>query len=393
MNSQSGVGTTDWVFGDAIGNGVKALVEGATGTGLAAKVKEAYLFAARNWEPGDEIFIFGFSRGAYTARTVADLIGDIGLLDKEGQESFWSIYEHYYKANSDCNDAEKKAAEDALAPWRKRRDEQMEDFPFMIKVLGVFDTVGALGLPGFVPKEINYFGFNDLRLGRHVENAFHAMALNENRGAFPVTKWEFDDTHQPAPNQQVKQVWFAGSHSDIGGGWPESDLSMITLIWMASQIKDMLGINMDILMNDPHFRPSRPWGSFPPHNPQPEAASIFYAPRSNSIDLHPIAKGGAAELVHRSVFEQDLDDDEAIRLWPQHIRTLIENTSGCSGTVEELSEWERVLRDKVYKKPKVQTDDIIVSVLCSPAKDTVKARRRFGGIGTWLGWHGPAVRA
>ncbi|TFK68548.1 hypothetical protein BDN72DRAFT_858339 [Pluteus cervinus] len=349
---QSGVGTVDKSFGQWVSNKMESIVDGATGIGLARKVKEAYMFVARNWEPGDEIYIFGFSRGAYTARTVAGLIGDIGLLGKEDMESWWQIYENYLNCGKSSG---KEKANQFLDPWRRKREKWEKTNvigKFTIKVLGVFDTVGALGIPGFFPKRINFFGFNDLMLGRHVENAFHAMSLNENRHDFQVTKWQFGPNYRPVEGQTVKQVWFSGTHSDVGGGWEESDLSIISLMWMADNVKDMLYLDEHFLLHDSRFYPHREWGSYPPH----DFFTGIRAPlgllsdsdcRANAIDLGGNMKPGSPmEMLHPSVYEQNFSD--APNLWPKRMQKLIDDAFGEDGRVAELGEMEKKLKEECF---------------------------------------------
>ncbi|TFK67032.1 hypothetical protein BDN72DRAFT_961314 [Pluteus cervinus] len=370
---QSGVGSTDESWGQWVSNQMESIVGGATGLGLAKKVKEAYMFLSRNWEPGDEIYIFGFSRGAYTARTVAGLIGDIGVLRKEDMESWWQIYENYQQSGTTKG---KKEADEFLEPWRKKREEweRTNVGKFTIKVLGVFDTVGALGIPGFYPKQINFFGFNDLTLGKHVENAFHAMSLNENRHDFQVSKWKFGPGSEPVDGQTVKQVWFAGTHADIGGGWEESDLSIISLMWMADSVKDMLSLDEHFLLHDSRFSAHKPWGTYPPHDfftGMRAALSVLSSDsncRANSVTLGGSSiPGRAVELLHPSVFQQNFDD--APHMWPKKMQKDIGDALRVPAQVAELGKMEKKLKEEgfaleriIHRKKKkdvpVYSDDI-----------------------------------
>jgi uncharacterized protein (DUF2235 family) len=180
------------------------LLGGAFGFGLFHNVIACYRFLAQNYAPGDEIFVIGFSRGAYTARSVAGMLGRVGLLTKvslvEGVEEFKHDHCH-------------------AAP---------------VTFLGVFDTVGALGVPGFerdAPK------FHDVQLGAHVRRARHALAIDETRLKFAPTFWErpAEPADAPTDDPRVKQVWFEGAHSDVGGGYAQTGLSDTALLWMARE--------------------------------------------------------------------------------------------------------------------------------------------------------------
>ncbi|KAI9611690.1 hypothetical protein H4Q26_008645 [Puccinia striiformis f. sp. tritici PST-130] len=177
---QSGLGTTD---GPALD-----LAQGATGAGILAKIREAYAFIAQNYIPGDEVFLFGFSRGAFTARTIASLIGDLGILSSAGMADFHQVLAAYQGGTKHmCRMAEGT-----------------------LKCVGVWDTVGALGLPGFFDQNFNLLGFRDTKLSHHIKYAFHAMAVHETRKDFTPTKWV--KTHTPIGlkkyPQVLKQVWF-----------------------------------------------------------------------------------------------------------------------------------------------------------------------------------------
>ena len=206
---------------------------GALGLGLSQNLRDAYTFICSNYCEGDEIFLFGFSRGAYTARSVGGLIGYAGLLGKQDLDRFLELWKGYKERDKNA---------DVL----KSFDGRHKSVP--IKCLGVWDTVGAVGIPAeFAKFDLffkSYYGFFDTDLGAHVEHAFHALALDERRKNFEPTLW----TQTPGvPNQELKQVWFAGVHSDVGGGYPEHGASDIPLAWMASEVAPYLGIDFELL--------------------------------------------------------------------------------------------------------------------------------------------------
>ncbi|CUR58670.1 conserved hypothetical protein [metagenome] len=233
-------GTAQFVYyASGVGAGSYAadrILGGAFGFGLFHNVIACYRFLAQNYEPGDEIFIVGFSRGAYTARSVAGMVGRVGLLTKQ------SLVEERLPA--------------AVALYQRTElpqgafGETVEEFrrdhchPAPVHFLGVFDTVGALGVPGFMRLAPR---FHDVQLSDQVLRARHALAIDETRLKFAPSFWETpeDPPGLPTDDVRVKQVWFEGAHSDVGGGYPETGLSDTSLLWMAREAHDA-GLVFDV---------------------------------------------------------------------------------------------------------------------------------------------------
>jgi hypothetical protein len=224
---QSGVGTGADL--------VQRVLGGSVGMGLSRNVRDGYGFIASNYCPGDEIFLFGFSRGAYTARSVAGLIGYAGLLQKSDMDEFALVWEGYRLKNQ-------PGQPDVLGHFPLRH----KDVP--IKCIGVWDTVGELGIPGHLDEIFTqFYQFHDTTLGSHVENAFHALALDERRADFAPTLWSQSTEVQAKGTQKLLQVWFPGVHSNVGGGYQEHGLSDVALAWMASQVDPLLAVNIEYL--------------------------------------------------------------------------------------------------------------------------------------------------
>ena len=207
----------------------------ALGVGLAHNVRDAYTFICHNYCEGDEIFLFGFSRGAYTARSVGGLIGFAGLIGKQDLDRFFELWNAYKDRN----------------PKTHSRPLRSGDQKSPIKCIGVWDTVGSVGIPEDLAKFDLFFktaitDFHNTELGQHVEHAFHALALDERRKNFVPTLWT-QTAEGKARGQELKQVWFAGVHSDVGGGYPEHGMSDIPLAWMASEVSPYLGLDFDYL--------------------------------------------------------------------------------------------------------------------------------------------------
>jgi uncharacterized protein (DUF2235 family) len=224
---QTGVGThnhEDKLFG------------GAFGKGLDDNIRDCYRFLIQNYSPGDELFLFGFSRGAYTVRSLAGLLRNSGLLRLESADQEDEAF-GLYRARNDA--AHPNATQ---ATWFRARHAHPA---VPITCIGVWDTVGALGLPveffdGFTHRK---HAFHDVTLSGRVQNAFHALAIDERRKPFAPTLWE-----QPAEDlgrNWVEQAWFPGVHANVGGGYPDSSLSDIALRWMIERVTDRCGLDVD----------------------------------------------------------------------------------------------------------------------------------------------------
>lgn len=221
---------------------------GGFGYGISDNIKEGYRFLASNYNPGDAIYIFGFSRGAYTARSLAGMIRNFSLLKREKIYLTNEVYKHY---------------KDNTAEWLPDSP-KTEDFKrnhawenVTIHFLGVFDTVGALGAPfgivlGWVVNKLFKTGFHDTRLSSIIENAYHALAVDEKRLPFQPTLM------QPNKRQDAssfEQKWFPGVHSNIGGGYNHTGLSDQALQWMADKAT-ACGLNLDLTrITNPKFQP------------------------------------------------------------------------------------------------------------------------------------------
>lgn len=206
---------------------------GAYGAGLGENIISAYAWLAVHYESGDHVFLFGFSRGAFTVRSLAGFIGRCGLLDLKGltpSDAFGRAERAYQEGYRDGNTDWKPTG------WALRATE-----PVPIHFIGVWDTVGALGIPDDLAllnllDKPESWRFHDMSLGPSVRYARQAMALDEQRASFTPTLWTDPATRAPYLNDdRVKQLWFPGVHSDVGGGYAESDLSDIALKWMMDE--------------------------------------------------------------------------------------------------------------------------------------------------------------
>ena len=199
---------------------------GAIGTGLNRDIRQGYRWLCDNFEAGDEVFIFGFSRGAYAARSLAGMVGKCGLLDFKDKGFFARIRAgRVRRAFSIYRDSDNEGAD-----WREAND---TNFPVNIGFLGVWDTVGSLGIPDFLVLNVldrdERYSFHDTALGENVTVARHALAIDERRESFLPTLWTNTD------GRDIKQIWFAGVHGDVGGSYNDAGLGDITLKWMMTE--------------------------------------------------------------------------------------------------------------------------------------------------------------
>lgn len=208
---------------------------GAFGFGLSRNVFDAYRFLIDNYEDGDELYFFGFSRGAFTARSLAGLVRNRGILRRENADRIdeaWVLYR---------SSADKPSG---VASTLFRRAYSYEP---RIHFLGMWDTVGTRSIPALGPrwlqpiaKWLNHRSeFHDAKLSTWVDGAFHALAIDEQRAAFEPTLWhQQPGAEDQEPKQELKQVWFPGVHCDVGGGYPDASPSDMPLLWMAERARD-----------------------------------------------------------------------------------------------------------------------------------------------------------
>ena len=237
VHYEEGVGTKRW----------ERIRGGAFGFGLSRNVRQCYAFLVKHYEPGDELFFFGFSRGAFTARSLAGLVRNSGILRPEHSGKVKDAYK-LYRSRKD-GDAPSEAAAVDFRATHSHPDAQ-------IAFIGVWDTVGALGIPtsGLRPPLLNKrWRFHDTTLSGSVLNAYHAISIDERRGPFAPTLWvkKVKDgvVEEPPEHQTVSQVWFAGVHSDVGGGYLDCALAEVPLRWLADRARACgLVLNQDRLV-------------------------------------------------------------------------------------------------------------------------------------------------
>ena len=238
MYYDPGIGTS--------GSLLKRVFDGFNGTGLSRNILEAYRYLIAKYEAGDELFLFGFSRGAFTIRSLSGLIRTCGILRPETANMVDHAFAIYRSRSPGTHPREKEAS-------LFRRTFAISDIT-PVKFIGVWDTVGALGNPLISNKLSKRHKFHDTDLSSTIEHAYQALAIDEKRRPFQATLWHQQPPAkrlQAAP-QTLEQRWFVGVHSNIGGGCPTVGLSDIALDWIADKASACgLELNQIALQPDP----------------------------------------------------------------------------------------------------------------------------------------------
>ncbi|CDW98567.1 hypothetical protein [Sporisorium scitamineum] len=378
---QSGVGT---------GTGkLQNLFDQGTGFALGSKIEEAYSFIVDNYQPGDELFFFGFSRGAYTARCITGFINWCGVLNKVEMTHFADIWAAYQRRDPDDIASEAAAAEVLYAATQKypsaeseslatsmyvynlehnkklsseKRKELVEGrrrecaerrkrimvVPPQIKVVGVWDTVSALGFPGMFQDNamIGFFDFYDPGLGSNIQFGFHALSLEEDRRDFLPTMW-----YQPSV-----------ASTPIASGGDYHGLSDLTLIWMVSQLVDphtlpdgsttlrpLLNIDLGLLATILDRR--REWAQQPPHRSRPTINYQHYrtvhqrtwdsATMKRTVWANMAKTGATHESIHASVVRGGRVSPDA---HPAFAEMRRDDSAGLKQMWAEAEDWETALR-------------------------------------------------
>src|SRR5574338_397250 len=226
-----GVGTSDFL--------PLKIVGGAFGYGLGRNVRQLYKELIRVYDPGDRIYMFGFSRGAFTARSLAGFVTKRGLLNPEKLSTTKDLHDavrYEYKKYRECY--RPVLVEKVLGKPKETENGRYEKYPLpeppetLIRFIGVWDTVDAIGLPLHLADVVNTFvyrfKFPDHRLSPQVRQGCHALSIDDQRRAFAPLLW----SEEGEAAGRIEQVWFAGVHSNVGGGYPKQGMSLVSLEWM-----------------------------------------------------------------------------------------------------------------------------------------------------------------
>jgi len=312
-----------------------ALLGGVFGVGLRRNVLDLYVFLCRNYEPGDRIYAFGFSRGAFTIRVLIGLVVTEGVLRCATEESLRRYARDAYRAYRKCYVQTGGLVQPirAIRDWVVRRWRRLFDQPLYseiekqavdrIEFVGVWDTVAAYGLPitemtRGIDEVVWPLSMPNYRLSDKVRRARHALALDDERDTFHPLLWE--EGYEPNPTEgdppKLKQVWFAGAHSDVGGGYPDDGLAYVALEWMVKESQEA-GLRFVPHVLDEFEAARNPFG--PIHNPRQGLGGYYrYQPRRIAARLIPPDRrtlvmqdpdrNGEGFLrtvrIHRSVFDR-----------------------------------------------------------------------------------------
>ena len=274
-----GVGTGGWEYHEEDGS-LRSLSDQATGYGLQKNVEDAYRYLMGCYEGGDRVYLFGFSRGAFTVRSLAGMLYKCGLLRADAN----NLVEYASKVyNTPDNDDLARGFRDAFG--RACR----------VHVIGVWDTVASLALTAGKR-------FHDARLNPEVRCGFHALAIDEKRKDFLPYLWDEDNVRE---GQSIEQVWFAGVHSDVGGSYAERGLSNIALQWMLDKAMRQ-GLRVDHIRLK-EYQPD-------PHGKLHQSFTGFWGFRGQRTRKIP-----EGAKIHASVCERM--DDPANRYRPRNLPT------------------------------------------------------------------------
>jgi UMF1 family MFS transporter len=209
--------------------GQLSFLAGALSIGLGSRIRGAYRYLCDNFAPGDELYLFGFSRGAFEARSLAEFIAVVGLLRGESLDRIGQAW-RYYRRHGAAGEHRKLARLQAAA-----------HYPVRIRCVGVWDTVGALGIPLLRADRHRRFA----RLADNVDIGLQALAIDEPRGSYQPLLWTAGRDAPADTTQVIEQQWFPGSHLDVGGGAPAHALADAALLWMAQRVGATTGLALD----------------------------------------------------------------------------------------------------------------------------------------------------
>lgn len=301
-----------------LGTGWRKFSGNVFGAGISKNIRECYEFIFENFSAGDQVYLFGFSRGAATVRSLSSFIDLFGILPRSRPELIKRAYKIYKTRN------EKKRL--GLAEQFLARNHTMW---CKIKFLGVWDTVSALGIPfkslDVLVDKIPPFRhkFQNYRLSDSVIHGSHALAIDDERLTFHPALWD----RELIAGQSMKQVWFCGMHTDVGGGYPEQKLSDIPLIWMLTEAKEH-----GLLIYRDHKVNINPDPDGLMHDSRKGVPGILYRRKERSWDSRTHENPRVHESVLLRKFNRNntltpaydpwiLKKDHEVELWPESLRT------------------------------------------------------------------------
>jgi uncharacterized protein (DUF2235 family) len=348
----------------------KRLLGGAFGLGLSRNVRELYAHLVRCYNPGDEIYLFGFSRGAFTVRTLAGFVLEFGILDRHQFESdgemrqcvkgAYKAYRRKYKTWTSfiwsalfsgwSRLFNKYTDVDAI------RKKTLEDGKAKIDFIGVWDTVSAVGFPykvlaDFVDRVIYKFKFPSNTLSDKVVKACHAVSIDDKRKTFHPEMWKKCSDN----DDRIEQVWFAGVHANVGGGYPKQGMSLVSLAWMMKKAHAG-GKGIDFNRHDMELYAKHADVHDKLYDSRAGVAIYYpYAPR----DIFKICQdSGIKPYIHKTVYDRSIIltdayapgnlpsnmifvDDDGIPVLEEETRVITENMGGVTSLLQKVKNWIR----------------------------------------------------
>lgn len=269
-----------------LGTNWRKISGNVSGAGISKNIIDCYQFIFENYEAGDQIYLFGFSRGAATVRSLTSFIHYFGIIPKSRPE----LIEKAYKIYKIKNESKRKAKATEFVSTHHTMWTN-------VKFLGCYDTVAALGVPikpiSVMLDKIPWFQhtFQNFKLNESVENAYQALAIDDERKTFHPILWDADTL----PDQSIKQVWFCGMHTDVGGGYDEQELSDIPFLWMKN-----MAINHGLLIYSENNISINSDVNGHMHNSRGEGWTKIYRQKRRSWDSSRTDK----PIVHSSVLQR-----------------------------------------------------------------------------------------
>ncbi|MCG6887863.1 MAG: DUF2235 domain-containing protein [Proteobacteria bacterium] len=372
------------IYDDGVGTeSLKPLkiLGGAFGFGLSRNVRQLYTSLASVYEPGDRIYVFGFSRGAFTVRSLAGLITSMGIVDRNQCESdaeLRSRVKQAYREYRYKNRAPFEITFHLLFGWvwllvglitgqshsymgvetfrskyAVKNPDQPDEICNTVRFIGVWDTVSAVGFPilgvaNFVNTVIYRFKFPDYKLSPAVEQGCHALAIDDKRKTFHPLLWN----QQSEQSDRIEQVWFAGAHANVGGGYPKQGLSLVALDWMlrkanAAGVKfldhDTSLYRHHRNVNDKLYNSRSGLGTYYRYAPRDIYASCLengFVPRIHASTINRIVQGTEGYAPGNLPREFEIVDADAVGCeWPEVSETMTEVLQDKTSLLDRVRNW------------------------------------------------------
>jgi len=349
-------------YDEGLGTDWHKFTGNAFGAGFSKNLLQCYQFIYENYNAGDRIYLFGFSRGAATVRSLASFIHYFGILPRSRPKLIKEAFKLYRKGQDKISSELFKQtynlfrggqAEEVKDELNEKATEFVHEHPNQwakIEFMGVWDTVPALGVVAlaglnlFFGKILRY-SFHDFKLHPSVKNAYHALSIDDDRLWFHPSLW----TKKTREEQIVEQVWFSGAHTDVGGGFDEPGLSDITLEWMLEK-----AVNFGLRT----YFGSRGYWNFVVapdptdlyHPPRTGFGKIFKKGSRNKVWTDQGADAAFGQpIIHKSVLERHKRHVHGNKSEPEDDRNpwILKETTKSSILLEE-SEFKKFLSQKFY---------------------------------------------